>query len=107
CFQGDDGIRDSSVTGVQTCALPISRNGIDAGVAWRRRRFHSGKGLCLERCLDVDRDDRLGADEPAAEVRPLLEARGETADQVLGDRKSVVSGKKRGGGGDGRSTERA
>src|SRR5260370_6817263 len=23
-FQGEDGIRDSSVTGVQTCALPIS-----------------------------------------------------------------------------------
>src|SRR5260370_2173090 len=27
-FQAEDGIRDSSVTGVQTCALPI----------WRRRR---------------------------------------------------------------------
>src|SRR5260370_9465803 len=25
-FQAEDGIRDSSVTGVQTCALPISRN---------------------------------------------------------------------------------
>src|SRR4030066_373457 len=25
-FQGGDGIRDSSVTGVQTCALPIWRN---------------------------------------------------------------------------------
>src|SRR5260370_18300493 len=25
-FQGEDGIRDSSVTGVQTCALPISSN---------------------------------------------------------------------------------
>src|SRR5260370_26925618 len=24
-FQAEDGIRDSSVTGVQTCALPISR----------------------------------------------------------------------------------
>src|SRR5260370_382212 len=23
CFQAEDGIRDSSVTGVQTCALPI------------------------------------------------------------------------------------
>src|SRR5260370_29747043 len=26
-FQAEDGIRDSSVTGVQTCALPISRKG--------------------------------------------------------------------------------
>src|SRR5260370_24912203 len=25
-FQAEDGIRDSSVTGVQTCALPISRD---------------------------------------------------------------------------------
>ena len=24
-FQAEDGIRDTSVTGVQTCALPISR----------------------------------------------------------------------------------
>ena len=24
CFQAEDGIRDSPVTGVQTCALPIS-----------------------------------------------------------------------------------
>src|SRR5260370_32518021 len=29
-FQAEDGIRDSSVTGVQTCALPISACGGDA-----------------------------------------------------------------------------
>src|SRR5438876_6558620 len=28
CFQAEDGIRDGRVTGVQTCALPISRNGV-------------------------------------------------------------------------------
>src|ERR1019366_10163599 len=28
CFQAEDGIRDWSVTGVQTCALPISHPGI-------------------------------------------------------------------------------
>src|SRR5688572_32058367 len=27
-FQAEDGIRDLTVTGVQTCALPISSNGI-------------------------------------------------------------------------------
>src|SRR5439155_15610485 len=26
CFQAEDGIRDGHVTGVQTCALPISRH---------------------------------------------------------------------------------
>src|SRR5258706_3274622 len=29
-FQAEDGIRDWSVTGVQTCALPISQAGINA-----------------------------------------------------------------------------
>src|SRR5205085_5654957 len=29
-FQAEDGIRDLTVTGVQTCALPISREGWDA-----------------------------------------------------------------------------
>src|SRR5687767_15711891 len=32
-FQAEDGIRDKLVTGVQTCALPIS----DLGKTWERR----------------------------------------------------------------------
>src|SRR3989442_9552956 len=31
-FQAEDGIRDADVTGVQTCALPIFRNLVDAGI---------------------------------------------------------------------------
>src|SRR5260370_2924107 len=34
-FQAEDGIRDSSVTGVQTCALPISRALGQSGVSSR------------------------------------------------------------------------
>src|SRR5260370_24810311 len=34
-FQAEDGIRDSSVTGVQTCALPILRAGIEQGLGLR------------------------------------------------------------------------
>src|SRR2546427_12922169 len=30
-FQAEDGIRDLTVTGVQTCALPISQNGRQGG----------------------------------------------------------------------------
>src|SRR5688572_32165562 len=30
-FQAEDGIRDLTVTGVQTCALPISRGGPSGG----------------------------------------------------------------------------
>src|SRR5260370_9970330 len=38
-FQAEDGIRDSSVTGVQTCALPISApTGLKPVRAGRRRR---------------------------------------------------------------------
>src|SRR5437762_12347035 len=35
-FQAEDGIRDTSVTGVQTCALPISKTGVPARVPWVR-----------------------------------------------------------------------
>src|SRR5262249_59325153 len=40
-FQAEDGIRDWSVTGVQTCALPICIPGGRIGRA-RTRRFHRG-----------------------------------------------------------------
>src|SRR4030066_1807980 len=38
-FQAEDGIRDSSVTGVQTCALPISRARETGARSPLRRRF--------------------------------------------------------------------
>src|SRR5438046_9852071 len=40
-FQAEDGIRDWSVTGVQTCALPISRRsggGVPSTTSFRTRR---------------------------------------------------------------------
>src|SRR5438046_316465 len=37
--QAEDGIRDWSVTGVQTCALPISMADVEAGVHERGRRL--------------------------------------------------------------------
>src|SRR5260370_490690 len=44
-FQAEDGIRDSSVTGVQTCALPISRliEEAGAGVPPQNGVFVSGR----------------------------------------------------------------
>src|SRR5439155_17105169 len=33
-FQAEDGIRDGHVTGVQTCALPISTGGVPAMMKW-------------------------------------------------------------------------
>src|SRR2546422_395873 len=46
-FQAEDGIRDVAVTGVQTCALPISR-AITTSMPWkpsrRRRRCRAPSG---------------------------------------------------------------
>src|SRR5256885_1631750 len=48
-FQAEDGIRDYKVTGVQTCALPISRPGGRARAArrprWPRARARGESGL--------------------------------------------------------------
>src|SRR3712207_7006950 len=41
-FQAEDGIRDIGVTGVQTCALPISRSGRGARMSVLSRRRISG-----------------------------------------------------------------
>src|SRR2546430_13009871 len=35
-FQAEDGIRDLTVTGVQTCALPIFGNGVREAMKWGR-----------------------------------------------------------------------
>src|SRR6201997_5870899 len=42
-FQAEDGIRDGTVTGVQTCALPISKwSGGNGRGVWRRRKGGDG-----------------------------------------------------------------
>src|SRR5437763_9659870 len=43
-FQAEDGIRDTSVTGVQTCALPIFRFGRRLLEAARRHELRRGAG---------------------------------------------------------------
>src|SRR2546426_7907897 len=59
-FQAEDGIRDYKVTGVQTCALPISRNPINheerAGGAKLAGRlsFNSGRVAVIERARDEE-----------------------------------------------------
>src|SRR5256884_3706251 len=47
-FQAEDGIRDVAVTGVQTCALPIS-TAFTSGSCWPSRiapKIHSGSVFC-------------------------------------------------------------
>src|SRR2546425_13373677 len=46
-FQAEDGIRDKLVTGVQTCALPISAIPLDARAGESRAQGHDYEGLSL------------------------------------------------------------
>src|SRR5260370_9943518 len=60
-FQAEDGIRDSSVTGVQTCALPISNQ---KGILEVRNRISEQFNLVLRtqaekvRCLAFNPDGK-------------------------------------------------
>src|SRR5438876_6690500 len=54
-FQAEDGIRDGRVTGVQTCALPISRRYAGAG----RRRLPT-RGGRMRRAAGRSEERRVG-----------------------------------------------
>src|SRR5205823_11348732 len=56
-FQAEDGIRDKLVTGVQTCALPISRGGRERG------RLGDGDVLLGGGAADPDRGDDIRRSE--------------------------------------------
>src|SRR3989449_5495640 len=57
-FQAEDGIRDVAVTGVQTCALPISFGIVHRGGVWAAS-LAPGFSTCDEQC----QKDKHGADE--------------------------------------------
>src|SRR6266853_2483537 len=73
-FQAEDGIRDLTVTGVQTCALPISRRGCaTAGRGYgARRRGAAAQLLARPRARSPARV-RLGAQPPESPELPLGE----------------------------------
>src|SRR3712207_2420703 len=50
-FQAEDGIRDIGVTGVQTCALPISPVSVESPL-----KYHSGRIGCLTSVRDPDQE---------------------------------------------------
>src|SRR5436190_1203264 len=49
-FQAEDGIRDHCVTGVQTCALPISRSRVHAPRRRQRRLWAAKSFAAIEKC---------------------------------------------------------
>src|SRR3712207_7997215 len=76
-FQAEDGIRDIGVTGVQTCALPISRSlrlevtaeGVETTEQFallRAEGCHQAQGYLLGRAMsNIDLRRYLGASNPA------------------------------------------
>src|SRR5262249_59710619 len=64
-FQAEDGIRDWSVTGVQTCALPICRDRAQVerrlyGL-WRRHAGRQGSGVVVAAQAHPQRADQADA----------------------------------------------
>src|SRR5256886_3638801 len=80
-FQAEDGIRDLTVTGVQTCALPISRE---------LQRDHEDTA---RRDREIDRRPGLPWEHRSATATPRLRLTRTTPTQngvATADRKSVV-----------------
>src|SRR5207248_8773903 len=93
-FQAEDGIRDRTVTGVQTCALPISiraRVPVDAEPAQVR---HERGGVRLATALGVGVLDAQQETPPAAARQQQVEQRGARVPQVQ------LAGRARGEAGD-------
>src|SRR5260370_9410369 len=64
-FQAEDGIRDSSVTGVQTCALPISAQAVaDSGCADGLKPHRTGVtvGSAVGATMGLDQEYRVVSD---------------------------------------------
>src|SRR5207237_6695488 len=89
-FQAEDGIRDSSVTGVQTCALPICTQ--------RPLRLRGDISVAPDRVAI----DSLKADIDGGSVDGRIALITKAAGAGSRDRKSVVEGKGVGTGGRGR-----
>src|SRR3712207_7636077 len=83
-FQAEDGIRDIGVTGVQTCALPISRR-------------CGGIALAFSRCSASAPTARRSTGRGRPSVRSRRRSGGRRSGSSptrAGDRKSVVLGKR-------------
>src|SRR5256885_11845013 len=94
-FQAEDGIRDYKVTGVQTCALPISQGGVAAGVrrveattgegalAWVQAMederhfvegFYQASGEALKEKLKAEREEKRALEKELARLKSKLAA---------------------------------
>src|SRR5256884_920163 len=93
-FQAEDGIRDVAVTGVQTCALPISRTAISCDSHERReqhfRRPAEKSGQVLVRTQKANTPARRGWN--ADRAQPFLVIAARDASNISDDRQKKPTG---------------
>src|SRR5215210_1786161 len=101
-FQAEDGIRDTSVTGVQTCALPISCGG-SASSAWKTNCCAPGSSVpaLWPAGGRGDGGGGLAGHRPPLRRRPRLPGLGAAALLVL-RRSPLGGGHRRDAGGPGK-----
>src|SRR5689334_25301310 len=76
-FQAEDGIRDGTVTGVQTCALPISQHRLSSRTHVRTRWYRRNNGKHQQGHPDRQPHKRSRAVEPAQRHPGVQAARSE------------------------------
>src|SRR5690625_7147839 len=94
-FQAEDGIRDGHVTGVQTCALPISRSCCTSGptssrIAWSAAGASSASGLAEIRAVGrpARSEERRVGKEWGSHRSPCREKAKESPDEREYDRQN-------------------
>src|SRR6266540_3666125 len=83
-FQAEDGIRDRDVTGVQTCALPISLDAADAA-----QRFPVAPPEAVDR--DIKRLRQIVAGEPPTVILCDNEGQLERLEELLGTERATLA----------------
>src|SRR3712207_7535235 len=91
-FQAEDGMRDIGVTGVQTCAHPISRSPERARPRAKRRTASETAALSSSTTRSPGQAGRSFCDRPTA-LRNALLRKAKRPSVSARDRKSVVLGK--------------
>src|SRR5690625_7757102 len=106
-FQAEDGIRDGHVTGVQTCALPISPQVPGAFSRSASQHGPSGRGHCLRRrtkkaATAARSEERRVGKEGRAGWGPAQEKKkkggGEREERKEGEEEEVAEGAEGDGG---------
>src|SRR5207245_7175509 len=99
-FQAEDGIRDATVTGVQTCALPISANVASRSATGRRAGSHICGGCSRAVSTGGLRSDQTMLAREIMIPEPFVAAAGATSAEGIGRASGRGDGERSGVGWD-------